>query len=39
MRGSGAFADIIAQRFAREDALDCAAFRVPERSGDQLDLF
>ncbi len=49
MRGSGAFADIIAQRFAlackkldlkpREYALNCAAFRVPERSGDQLDLF
>ncbi len=49
MRGRGAFADIIAQRFSlackklglqpREDALDCAAFRVPVQNGDQLDLF
>jgi hypothetical protein len=49
MRGTGAFADMIAQRFAlackklglkpREQALNCAAFRVPARSGDQLDMF
>lgn len=49
MRGTGAFADIIAQRFAlackklelkpREHSLNCTAFRVPERSGDQLGLF
>ncbi len=48
-RGTGAFADMIAQRFAlackklglnaRDHALDCDAFRIPERSGDQLDLF
>lgn len=49
MRGSGAFADIIAQRFAlscrklelqgRDHSLNSAAFHVPERSGDQLGLF
>ena len=49
MTGTGAFADIIAQRFElacrrlelkpREYALNCAAFRVPARKGDQLDLF
>ena len=49
MRGSGAFAEIIAQRFAlacrklglqpRDYDLDCGAFRVPSKSGDQLDLF
>lgn len=49
MRGSGAFADIIAQRFKlackklelkpRQDSLNCAAFSVPSRSGDQLGLF
>ena len=49
MRGSGAFADMIAQRFAlackkldlkpREKALNRDAFRVPVQSGDQLNLF
>ena len=49
MRGSGAFAEIIAQRFAlacrklklqpRDYDLDRSAFRVPASSGDQLDLF
>jgi DNA repair photolyase len=49
MRGSGAFADIIAQRFSlaskkldlkpREYDLDNTAFTVPSRSGDQLGLF
>lgn len=48
LRGTGEFAEIIAQRFAlagkklglqpRDYALNCAAFRVPERSGDQLEL-
>ena len=48
MRGTGAFADMIAQRFAlackkldlkpRERSLNCAAFRVPARSGVQLSL-
>ena len=48
MRGSGAFADMIAQRFAlackklglqaRDYELNRAAFRVPLRSGDQLSL-
>jgi DNA repair photolyase len=49
MRGTGAFADMIAQRFAltckklglqaREYDLNCEAFCVPERSGNQLNLF
>ncbi len=49
LSGSGAFADIIAQRYAlackkmalkpRDYALNNTAFRVPERSGDQFDLF
>ena len=49
MTGTGEFAGIIAQRFAlackkldlkpREYALNCEAFRIPERSGDQLNLF
>ena len=49
MRGTGAFADMIAQRFRlackklglneREYDLSTAAFRVPPRSGDQLGLF
>ena len=49
MRGTGAFADIIAQRFKRackqlsleprEYDLNCSAFSVPARSGDQLGLF
>ncbi len=49
MRGSGAFADMIAQRFAlscrklglepRDNEHDCDAFGVPAQSGDQLDLF
>ena len=49
LSGSGAFADIIAQRFAlacrrldlkpRDYSLDNSAFRVPARSGDQLGLF
>ena len=49
LRGSGAFAEIIAQRFAlacrklklqpRDYDLDRSAFRVPAGSGDQLDLF
>ena len=48
-RGTGAFADIIAQRFKlackkldlkpRDYDLNCTAFRVPVRSGDQLGLF
>ena len=49
MRGTGAFADMIAQRFRlackklglnqRDFELNTAAFRVPPRSGDQLGLF
>jgi len=49
MRGTGAFADVIARRFQlacqrlglgpREYALNCDAFHVPARKGDQLDLF
>jgi len=49
MRGTGAFADIIAQRFRlacrkldlqpRDFELNTAGFRVPARSGDQLGLF
>jgi DNA repair photolyase len=49
LRGTGAFADMIAQRFAltckklnlkpRDYTLNCAEFRTPERSGDQLDMF
>ena len=49
MRGSGAFAEIIAQRFAlacrklglqpRDYDLNCQAFSVPAQSGDQFDLF
>ena len=49
MRGSGAFADMIAQRFelacrrhglhSRDYELNCGAFRVPERRGDQMSLF
>jgi len=49
MVGTGAFADIIAQRFAltckklglepRDYDLNCKAFRVPIRSGDQMGLF
>jgi DNA repair photolyase len=49
LSGSGAFADIIAQRFAlacrrldlkpRDYSLDNSVFRVPARSGDQLGLF
>ena len=49
MRGSGAFADMIAQRFAlacrklglqpRDYDLNCSAFHLPEQSGDQLNLF
>ena len=49
MRGSGAFADMIAQRFRlacrkldlhpRDFELNTADFRVPPRSGDQLGLF
>jgi len=49
MFGTGAFADIIAQRFAlvcrklglkpRDYDFNSTAFRVPERSGDQLDMF
>jgi DNA repair photolyase len=49
MRGTGAFAEMIAQRFAlacrqlglkaRDYSLDCSAFRVPPQSGDQLGLF
>ena len=49
MKGSGAFADIIGQRFAlackklglkpRDYSLNCSTFRVPARSGDQLGLF
>ncbi len=48
-KGTGAFADAIAQRFAlacrrlglqpREDSLDGSLFRVPAQSGDQLGLF
>lgn len=48
MRGTGAFANVIAQRFkrscqnlglqARDYDLNCAAFQVPPRSGDQLFL-
>ena len=48
LKGTGAFADAIAQRFAlacrrlglnpREDSLDCSRFRVPVQSGDQLEL-
>ena len=49
MHGRGAFADMISQRFARtckklglakrEYDLNCNAFRIPPRSGDQLGLF
>ena len=49
MRGKGAFANVIAQRFKlrcqnlnlqpREYDLNCSAFRVPVRSGDNFDLF
>ncbi len=49
MQGTGAFADIIAQRFAlackrldlkpRESELNSSVFRVPVCSGDQLGLF
>ena len=49
MSGSGEFASIIAQRFAlackklglqaREYSNNCAAFRIPARSGDQYGLF
>ena len=49
MHGTGAFADIIAQRFAlackrldlkpRDYDLNTSAFLVPQRSGDQLDMF
>ena len=49
MRGTGAFADMIAQRFAlgckkrglqgRDYSLNNTAFQVPIRSGDQLGLF
>jgi len=49
LRGTGAFADMIAQRFAlacrqldlkpRDYSLDCDSFRVPPQSGDQLRLF
>ena len=48
-RGTGAFADIIAQRFKlackklalkpRDYSMNCEAFHVPARSGDQLGLF
>lgn len=49
LSGTGAFADIIAQRFAlackklelkpRDYTLNNGAFRVPKRSGDQMGLF
>jgi DNA repair photolyase len=49
MRGTGAFAEMIAQRFAlacrrlelkpRDYSLNCESFRIPPRSGDQLGLF
>ena len=49
MTGTGAFADMIAQRFKlacrklnlapRQDSLNRDAFRVPPRSGDQIGLF
>ena len=49
LRGSGAFADMIAQRFrlackklglqGRDFELNTAAFRVPTRRGDQITLF
>ena len=49
MRGRGAFAEVIAQRFRlackklklvpREYDLNTGVFRVPPRSGDQLGLF
>ena len=49
MRGTGAFADMIAQRFRltcrrleltpRDFKLNCDAFAVPPQSGDQLGLF
>ncbi|HET9122894.1 MAG TPA: PA0069 family radical SAM protein [Acidiferrobacteraceae bacterium] len=50
-RGQGPYADMLQQRFRLScrrlglatdrghTALDCAAFRVPARAGDQLDLF
>lgn len=48
MRGTGQFADLIAQRFRAacrryglnksREALDCTRFRIPPRSGDQLAL-
>jgi len=49
LRGTGPFAEMIAQRFAlacrrlglkpRDYSLNCESFRVPPRSGDQLGLF
>ena len=49
LRGTGAYAEVIARRFQlacqrlelkpREYRLNCNAFRVPARRGDQLDLF
>ncbi|MFW2586808.1 PA0069 family radical SAM protein [Sagittula sp. SSi028] len=49
MRGEGSYADLIAQRFRRvirrlgidaaQPALRCDLFRIPPRTGDQLDLF
>ena len=49
LRGTGAFAEMIAQRFAlacrrlglkpRDYSLNCESFRVTPRSGDQLGLF
>lgn len=49
MRGSGQYAELVAQRFAlacrqaglnrRRLELDCSRFRVPAKSGDQLGLF
>lgn len=49
MRGRGPFADLIAQRFRRAirqekldrglPPLDCSRFRIPPRSGAQMDLF
>ncbi|OBS09781.1 PA0069 family radical SAM protein [Acidihalobacter prosperus] len=49
MRGRGAYAELVAQRFrvaARREGLDrglppldCSRFRVPARAGDQFDLF
>ena len=49
MRGTGPYAELIAQRFEkacrrlrlnrRSVSLDCSRFRCPPRAGDQLDLF